>query len=80
MKNILQLILLSITLTWEMDRPAPGYRIHYTRGGQQFVGYTTNQIFTIEDTVPKRIYKVYVVATNKFGDSPKSRIITVINP
>jgi len=73
-------LLLSITLVWEMDRPAPGYRIHYTRGGQQFVGYSNIQRFTIEDTISKRTYKVYVVATNKFGDSPKSRIITVINP
>lgn len=73
-------LLLSMTLVWDMDRPAPEYRIHYTRGGQQFVGYSNVQRFTIQDTISSRQYKAYVVATNRFGDSPKSRIITITNP
>jgi hypothetical protein len=70
--------LLSIPLTWDMTSPAPGYRIHYTMGGAQFVGYSTTNRFTIQETLP-RSYKVYVVATNQYGDSPKSRIVTVTN-
>jgi len=73
-------LILSMTLVWDMDRPAPGYRIHYTRGGQHFVGYSNVQRFTIQDTISGRQYKAYVVATNRFGDSPKSRIITITNP
>ena len=73
-------LLLSITLTWDMDKPAPGYRVLYTRDGQQFVGYSNVQRFTIQDTISGRQYKAYVVATNRFGDSPKSRIITITNP
>jgi len=80
MKTTLQfLALLSITIGWDMERPAPGYRVHYTRGGIQYVGYTSNQLFTIQETIPGRQYKTYVVATNQFGESPKSRIITVTN-
>lgn len=80
MKTAIQfLALLSITLGWDMERPAPGYRIHYTRGGIQFVGYSSTQRFTIEETISGRQYKAYVVATNQFGESPKSRIITVTN-
>ena len=80
MKTALQfLALLSITITWDMAKPAPGYRIHYTTGGQQFVGTSTNQFFTINDTTPGRQWKVYVVATNGPLESPKSRIITVTN-
>lgn len=72
-------LLLSITLTWDMDKPAPGYRVHYTRGGIQYVGYSATNRFTIEETVPGRQYKAYAIATNAYGDSPKSRIITVTN-
>ncbi len=72
-------LLLSITLTWDMDKPAPGYRVHYAMGGMQFVGYCSTNRFTIQDTVPGRQYKAYAVATNTYGDSPKSRIITVTN-
>lgn len=80
MKTTLQfLALLSITIGWDMERPAPGYRVHYTRGGIQYVGYTSNQLFTIQETITGRQYKTYVVATNQFGESPKSRIITVTN-
>lgn len=71
-------LLLSIPLTWDMITPAPGYRIHYTNGGIQHVGYSNTNRFTIEETLP-RTYKVYVVATNRSGDSPKSRIVTVTN-
>lgn len=70
---------LSITLTWDMDRPAPGYRVHYTRGGIQYVGYTSNQFFTIQETIAGRQYKAYVIATNRFAESLKSRTITVTN-
>jgi len=73
-------LLLSIILTWDMDKPAPGYRVHYTRGGIQYVGYSSTNRFTIEETVSGRQYKAYAVATNSFGDSPKSRIITITNP
>lgn len=73
------IILLSITIGWDMSSPAPGYRIHYTRGGIQYVGYSSTQRFTIQETIPGRQYKVYVIATNQFGESPKSRIITVTN-
>ena len=80
MKALLPLmVLLSITLTWDMDRPAPGYRVHYTRGGIQYVGYTSNQLFTIQETISGRQYKAYVVATNRFAESAKSRTITVTN-
>lgn len=70
---------LSIVLTWDMDKPAPGYRVHYTRGGVQYVGVSATNRFTIEETVSGRQYKAYVVATNQFGTSPKSRTITVTN-
>ena len=60
-----------------MITPAPGYRIHYTNGGIQYVGYSNTQRFTIQETLP-RSYKVYVVATNTFGVSLPSRIVTVI--
>lgn len=73
-------LIASIILTWDMDRPAPGYRVHYTRGGQQFVGLSATNRFTIQETISGRQYKAYVVATNAYGDSPKSRIITVTNP
>lgn len=72
-------LLLSIALTWDMDKPAPGYRVHYTRGGIQYVGYSATNRFTIEETIPGRQYKAYAIATNAYGDSPKSRIITVTN-
>lgn len=71
--------LLSITIAWDMDKPAPGYRIHYTQGGIQYVGTSSTQRFTIQETIPGRQYKVYVVATNSSGESAKSRIITVTN-
>ena len=73
-------LIASIILTWDMDKPAPGYRVHYTRGGQQFVGVSATNRFTIQETISGRQYKAYVVATNTYGDSPKSRIITVTNP
>lgn len=72
-------LLLSITIGWDMSSPATGYRIHYTAGGPQFVGYSSSQRFTIEETIAGRQYKVYVVATNSSGESPKSRIVTVTN-
>lgn len=72
------LILFNITIGWDMITPAPGYRIHYTNGGIQYVGYSNTQRFTIQETLP-RSYKVYVVATNTFGVSLPSRIITVTN-
>lgn len=80
MKTALQfLALLSITLTWDMDRPAPGYRIYYTTGGKQFIGTSSNQFFTIVDHVPGRQWKAYVIATNGHLESARSRIITVTN-
>lgn len=72
-------LLLSITIGWDMSSPAPGYRIHYTAGGPQFVGYSNVNRFTIEETISGRSYKVYVVATNSSSESPKSRIVTVTN-
>ena len=77
--NRISAIIASILLTWDMDRPAPGYRIHYPTGGAQFVGYSATNRFTVQDTVPGRQWKVYVVATNGPLESPKSRIITVTN-
>ena len=72
-------LILSILIGWDMVSPASGYRIHYTNGGSQYVGYSTSQRFTIQETIAGRQYKVYVVATNQSGESPKSRIITVTN-
>lgn len=72
-------IILSITIGWDMLTPAPGYRIHYTAGGNQCVGYSASQRFTIQETISGRQYKVYVIATNSSGESPKSRIVTVTN-
>ncbi len=77
MKQLI-LFLLSITIGWDMITPEPGYRIHYTNGGIQYVGYSSTNRFTIEETLP-RSYKVYVVATNTFGVSLPSRIVTVTN-
>jgi len=74
------IILLSIVLTWDMDKPAPGYKIYYTNGGIQYVGQSNTNRFTIQETVPGRTYKVYVTATNQCCESGKSRIITVTNP
>ena len=79
MKAVLALILLSVTLTWDMEHPAPGYRIHYISGVNLFTGHSATNLFTIRETVVGRVYKVYVVATNQFGESPKSRIVTVTN-
>lgn len=73
-------LLLSITIGWDMDRPADGYEIHYITGQAIRVGYANTQRFTIDETVSGRTYKVYVVATNLSGvKSPNSRIITVTN-
>ena len=72
-------LFLSITIGWDMLTPAPGYRIHYTTGGSQFVGYSSTNRFTIVDDRPRVQYKVYVFATNSSGESAKSRIVTVTN-
>lgn len=71
--------LISITIGWDMTTPAPGYRIHYISGVNLFTGYSDTNRFTIQETVLGRQYKVYVVATNSTGESPKSRIVTVTN-
>jgi len=72
--------LLGITLTWDMDRPAPGYRIHYISGVNLFTGYSSTNRYTIPETVIGRTYKVYAVATNSAGkESLPSRIVTVTN-
>lgn len=74
------LALLSIHLTWDMTNPALGYRIHYISGANVFTGYAATNFFTIPETIPGRLYKVYVVATNSAGAvSLPSRIITVVN-
>lgn len=76
------ILLLSITLTWDLDPTgrSHGYKIYYTQGGRQYVGYAKTNRFTIEDTISGRSYKAYVTATNQCCESGKSRIITVINP
>ncbi len=76
------ILLLSIILTWDLDKTGAsnGYRVYYTQGGRQYVGTTITNRFTIEDTISGRSYKAYVTATNRWGESGKSRIITVVNP
>lgn len=76
------LVLLNITVTWDLDKTGitKGYRVYYTQGGRQYVGTTATNRFTIEDTISGRSYKAYVTATNRWGESGKSRIITVVNP
>jgi len=82
MKALIALIALNITLTWDLDPTgrSHGYKIYYTQGGRQYVGYAKTNRFTIQDTISGRIYKACASATNQCCESGKSRIITVINP
>lgn len=82
MKYLWFLFVLNITITWDLDKTGvtKGYKIYYTQGGRQYMGTSKTNRFTIEETVPRRPYKVYVTATNQCCESGKSRIITVINP
>lgn len=76
------ILLLSIILTWDLDKTGAtkGYRVYYTQGGRQYMGVTTTNRFVIEDTVSGRIYRAYATATNQWGESGKTRIITAVNP
>lgn len=82
MKYLWFLFVLNITITWDLDKTglSKGYKIYYTQGGRQYLGTSNTNRFTIQETVPKRQYKVYVTATNQCCESGKSRIITVTNP
>ena len=82
MKRFITLLALNITLTWDLDPSglSHGYKVYYTQGGRQYVGYAKTNRFTIQETISGRQYKTYVTATNQCCESGKSRIITVTNP